>query len=554
MPRPELEWTTVRVSATADSPLRSPWETGIGAEAGAVEIQLPNLAAWPGPLDKAGILLESAAEIEHALMVQYLYAAYSLKGSGEVAEPAQQAALDETSSDSWLQVLLDVAREEMGHLLTVQHLLLALGLAPNFEREDFPPRKDLYPFSLHLEPLSQTSLAKYVVAEAPANAAGIEDVVEAAQAAAGAAINRVGMVYGLLGVVFTEAEVIATGGSGSEAWDELLRALAEAAYRQAPPASWHLPDSAFHPDGADRQAAPEDWQVGGLRVHRVVDRATALQAIRDLSEQGEGATGEPDSHFERLLGVYRGGGGRAPFPAAGEWQATRGVPTDPKADSYTDPRTRLRAELADLRYALLLGFVEHYLLSAGDEREILAGWIVAEMRSRVAPLARQLTTMPREPGGASVAALPFSLPPTVRLPSDEPGRWLVHRERTEAAIATLEEAQAADAADAADGFLTDLLASDRARLAFIRSPGDAAPVATSFARDVQPLFRPKDVAHMAGIGLDLNARAAVRDAAENVLRRVQSSGPRRMPPAPDRRWTPAQIRLFQRWIADGFPE
>ena len=61
----------------------------------------------------------------------------------------------------------------MGHLVTVQNLLQALGLPPNFEREDFPPRKDLYPFALHLEPLRQHSLAKYVVAEAPLDASGM---------------------------------------------------------------------------------------------------------------------------------------------------------------------------------------------------------------------------------------------------------------------------------------------------------------------------------------------------------------------------------------------
>jgi hypothetical protein len=41
------------------------------------------------PVDKVEILLESVAEIEHALMVQYLYAAYSLKSSGEVTDPGQ---------------------------------------------------------------------------------------------------------------------------------------------------------------------------------------------------------------------------------------------------------------------------------------------------------------------------------------------------------------------------------------------------------------------------------------------------------------------------------
>src|SRR5918998_4558616 len=91
-------------------------------------IEIPDLSGWPSPLDKAEILLESAAEIEHSLMVQYLYAAYSLKSADEVTDPQQQAALDDTSAHSWPQVRLAIAREEMGHLLTVQNLLLLLGL------------------------------------------------------------------------------------------------------------------------------------------------------------------------------------------------------------------------------------------------------------------------------------------------------------------------------------------------------------------------------------------------------------------------------------------
>src|SRR3712207_5945365 len=88
------------VQVAPGSPLRPPSDAGVAEGGGTVTLELPNLAAWPTPLDKAEILLESAAEIEHALMVQYLYAAYSLKGGDEVSDPGQQAALDESSGDS----------------------------------------------------------------------------------------------------------------------------------------------------------------------------------------------------------------------------------------------------------------------------------------------------------------------------------------------------------------------------------------------------------------------------------------------------------------------
>lgn len=555
MPTPALTWRTYEVAVTSPEGRARAAAEAHGAAPQTVVVELPDLREWEGPLDKARILLESAAEVEHALMVQYLYAAYSLKDFGEVTDAAQATALDGSLPESWPQVLLGIAREEMGHLLTVQNLLLLLGLAPNFEREDFPPRKDLYPFALHLEPLSQRSLAKYVLAEAPAGAEGIDDMIELVRESSGTPINRVGVLYGLLGLVFSTQEGVEEGGSGHEEWDVLLRELAPGAYEQSAPETWHLPDGAFHGQSAARQADPDDWQVGGLRVHRAADRTAAVQAIRDVGEQGEGPTSEGEqSHFGRLLGVYRGGAGMPAFPAAGEWVATRDVPTDPKVDrDIEDARTRGWAELADLRYALLLGFFEHYLLTEGHIRRILTAWIFAEMRSCLGFMARELTTMPRGAPGASVraAAAPFTLPSVLHVADDAAG-WMLHGERTEAAIAKVEQMQAEDGGDASDPYLARLLASDRARLTFIKTSG--ADPKTSFARDIAPLFRPKDIKHMVDVSsLDLSDYQTVRAEAVAIGRRIASSG-RPMPPRPDQRWTKVQIDLFEQWIAEGHPE
>src|SRR5438045_239369 len=113
------------------------------------------------PRDEAVFLLHTGAEIEHALLVQYLYAAYSLKSPADV--PQEHAPLVR----AWKKTLLDIAREEMGHLITVQNLLRLIGGPLNFEREDYPFRSELYPFHFRLEPLSRASLAKYVLAEMP---------------------------------------------------------------------------------------------------------------------------------------------------------------------------------------------------------------------------------------------------------------------------------------------------------------------------------------------------------------------------------------------------
>lgn len=576
MPVTAFEWTSYEVPSEggADTFARFARRARVrvagtevaGPEADTIKIELPELTAFPSPREKAEVLLQAAAEVEHALMVQYLYAAYSLKEARDVSDPAQKAALRDTSPIAWPAVLLDTAREEMGHLMTVQNLLLLLGMAPNLEREDFPPQNDLYPFELRLEPLTQRSLAKYVAAEAPADAPGIGDIVALATDAAGTEINRVGVLYGLLGLIFSAAQDVGPGASGDDAWDAMVRRIAAAAIQQADdPTAWHLPDDAFHPGSVAQQADPEDWQVGHVRVHRMAGRADAVQAIRDVGEQGEGPTGDDElSHFGRFLAMFRGQTVGSivipPFPPPGDWLPTRDVPTDPTIEHIADARTRRWAELCDIRYALLLGFVEHYLLAPAAHRDLLTAWIFSEMRSRVGAIARELTKMPRGGGETAVAAIPFTLPALIQLPADEAARWALHRERTNAALAKLEAMrEAGDAGtDPVDGpvlakFLADMHAADLARVALIDELPATAPIPTSFARDILPLFRPKDIDHM-DFRLLLDDPEQVKELADSILERLETPDETQvMPKPPDPRWTAPQLELFRRWIDEGHP-
>jgi hypothetical protein len=106
-------------------------------------------------------LLHEAAEIEHALMIQYLYAAFSVK-------PAYAGIVGNGAPST--NNLMGVAVQEMQHLGKVNQLLVALGAAPTLIREDFPYEPDIYPFRFHLEPLSRLSVAKYTWTEAPPSA------------------------------------------------------------------------------------------------------------------------------------------------------------------------------------------------------------------------------------------------------------------------------------------------------------------------------------------------------------------------------------------------
>ncbi len=102
-------------------------------------------------------LLKEGSEIEHDLLVQYLYSAYALKP--EYAEIVGAPAPNATS-------LMGVIIQEMQHLRGVNRLLVELGAAPVLTRQDFPYENDLYPFPFELAPLSSVRLAKYTYCEA----------------------------------------------------------------------------------------------------------------------------------------------------------------------------------------------------------------------------------------------------------------------------------------------------------------------------------------------------------------------------------------------------
>jgi len=106
-------------------------------------------------------LLREAAEIEHALMVQYLYAAFAVRPEYFKLQGATSASA---------RNLMGVAIQEMKHFDDVNRLLVELGASPCMERQDFPYEPDIYPFPFHLERLTPESLAKYAWTEAPSGA------------------------------------------------------------------------------------------------------------------------------------------------------------------------------------------------------------------------------------------------------------------------------------------------------------------------------------------------------------------------------------------------
>ena len=116
--------------------------------------------------------LTQAAELEHGLLCQYLFAALSMKRhpSEDVAWPQVELIR------GWERHVLRVAREEMAHLGTVSNLLTAIGGAPQFRRPNFPQQARYFPEPLGddvqhveftLEPFSISALDRFIRFEIP---------------------------------------------------------------------------------------------------------------------------------------------------------------------------------------------------------------------------------------------------------------------------------------------------------------------------------------------------------------------------------------------------
>ena len=441
------------LSGEATSELGTPL-TGVPADIGFTK---PDGLTW---WDWTVFLLHTAAEIEHALLVQYLYAAYSLRDGNFQGPNVPTNAL--TLVQGWRETIVGVAREEMGHLISVQNLLRFIGGSLNVEREDFPFRT-LYPFRFQLEPLTKTSLAKYVAAEMPENPAQPDELMrEIIQRATGSAgglnVNRVGPLYTELGTIFAD--------------------------------STKLSDNDLFPGTADSfQAKQEDWfAFDPIIVRELRSRDDAVSALDEIGEQGEGP-GQPTdattpSHFDRFIRIYQEYPNEKIEPV--DWIPFRLVPTNPNtlvspsSDAHlergriTDPVSRLWAQLSNVRYRMLLLSVVHALYLEGPMNEMngsptmrgnLRNWAFQEMLTGLSAVSTRLVQLPLKAELSSqeqVAALPFELPYTLALPDRDLDRWRLHLALIEGSHSLIEQIES-ESASGSDTVLDELKRLDAER-------------------------------------------------------------------------------------------
>lgn len=381
-----------------------------------------SLDMFTAPRDRAIYLLHVGAEIEQALMVQYLYAAYSLDGP-HVTDPAHKKL-----AQQWKATILEIAREEMGHLVTVENLLTLIGGPITFDRQDFPVPADLYPFPFELEPLTKRSLGKYVLAEAPDDdviaALNLTDEINAIKELVGGIddrlkVNRVGMVYSAIRFLFQPPVIPQEPG---------------------PEPPQFISSGDIQAGSLKYQVDPAEWGLGyqDILIETAIDRVTATAGIDAISIQGEGSTiGQfSDSHFGKFLEIYR------QFPGEGGWRPAKNVARNPTTDSDAPPDRFITNETAffwagllNLRYRMLLMYLMHSFTietpeqdTARTSRGLLVTWGFGEMY-HIRSITEIVMKLPlKAEGGDLLAGPPFEMPYSLSMPTRQADRWRGHRD------------------------------------------------------------------------------------------------------------------------------
>jgi hypothetical protein len=408
-------------------------------------VDAPHGLTWRGYLVQ---LLYIASSIEHALMVQYLFAAYSLGGEHVTGhDDARMVA-------RWRNLILSVAKEEMGHMLTVQNVLCLLGAPVELARSHLWDG-GWSPFPFNLERLTLTSLTRYIQAE-------IHDIA-VIDSAFKRLLEKFYPTPGPGDLPHSEAPHV------GDLYRDIIKLISR---------SDRIPDSDFHDDSFRYQASWDDWgrshnykiipadnldDVVKLLAHsaseptradvlieRVATRQQAALALTRIAEQGEAAPSElAGSHFQRFWSIF------IDFRAAAESREPGWVPTycvaenphtllphekpAPSASTITWPRSQQWASLFNLRYGMLLNYIRHsFQLARGGDGELLRGAVVhkafAEMYNLKA-IAGILVQLPlKSRADERRAGPPFQMPPTLALPTGSIDHWRLHGDLLRAAL------------------------------------------------------------------------------------------------------------------------
>jgi hypothetical protein len=483
-------------------------------------------------------LLSQGANLEHSLICQYLFTAFSLKQS--TAEGVTDAQLQLIKG--WRRTIYGIAVQEMLHLAQVSNLLTAIGGAPDFQRDNFPQAKTYTSLGLtfKLAAFSDKTIARYICFEKPQQPGPWDEFCAGIEA-------RLSFLALPVPVVPFDIDYKTI----AELYD-LIRSGFDT-----------LPDLFIGPPSA--QAG--DGVISDLI--KVTDKASADKAIQNIIVQGEGTPeGSPDSHYGKFKNIYD----ELQKELANDphFQPSRPVidnpilylrkatPT-PGANVIAEPLSRDVGEIFVGCYETMLQLLARLFAhteESADQLDTLANAAVSIMTRVILPLGPAMTLLPAGQTFPGQNAGPsFEIYNNNLLLPQISSAWVYFNERLrqiagDAGALKQDSQTPKDLASVLAGVETAL--RDIAKTLVLKPNGGDTMV--SYAKDIKPLFRGIDVNHMAAQGLDLNSYDDVKSNAQEIYTRLTTTNPQRlMPPASSGGpWSADKIAKFKQWMDDGY--
>jgi CDGSH-type Zn-finger protein/truncated hemoglobin YjbI/ferredoxin len=369
-------------------------------------------------------MLCEASELEHGIMCQYLFAAFSLKE--DVSEGLTQEQADAVRR--WRKQVSHVAVQEMLHLALVQNLLSAIGAAPHLSRPNFPQPASHYPAGVNLTllPFGEAALRHFMFLERPEGMALHDAPGLAAYSRAAPAMRP--------GDIAPHAQDFATVGHLYRSIEAGIDHLA-AKYGER----WLFV-------GPPRAQATQRY-FGWPELVAVTDVASAHRAIDEILEQGEGPRGDwRNAHFgqfveildefEQLREADRGFDPVRPVVSLNVRPSER----DPNVPLVTDPLAQRVMDLFNVCYEILLLMLQRFFAHTEEtdaQLKVLADGTYALMAQALKPLGDLITRLPagqEYPGQTAGPSFELFYESDYVLPHRE-AAWVLMAERIEAAAA-----------------------------------------------------------------------------------------------------------------------
>ena len=396
-------------------------------------------------------LLSQACEFEHALACSYLFTSFTLKQEINEGITWRQQQL----ARRWAADLFAIAAEEMLHFAQVWNLLAAVGGNPYYWRPAFPVLSNYYPTDLPIEltPFNVPALERFVQYETP-------DEEER---------HKVCQEHGIQNI----AQGVPPYNSVAQLYTVILEIFES------------FPEDELFIGKKERQVGEELADFPTLI--KVVDRATAIQAVNLIKEQGEGAEigsdqansveeldVDRDGHygvFLRILREYQTEQQRTkeagePFEVVRDVIENRVSKERPDSGAsiikqpqdgdeivgrlIQDPYTREVAQLFDRVYLLMLRLLQYVFRNSTDDANTLRAFsqtAIGLMPTLIKPLGESLMLLPAgKPWGSKTAGPAFGLSRHVTLPENPWTAMVVVQERLQELVARAAELAEVDRA------------------------------------------------------------------------------------------------------------